>query len=500
MCIKDLKKLMSPWISLNLKKNIKINQIILDSRKVKKGDLFVAIKGSSFNGVTFIPEAIFKGASAIIKQSYKNYYSIFRTNNKDILILNLVNLNKNLSAIAGRFYRNPSKKTKVVAVTGTNGKTTVTHLISQWINLLGYKSGTIGTLGNGIYNNLVDTNCTTDSAIDIQKYLNFFLEKKTKLVSIETSSHGIHQHRLTSVFFSSAVFTNLTCDHLDYHKNMKHYESSKWKLFSEYQVNNSIINADDKTGYRWLNKLPQAISVSIKNNFFKQQKKRLFLNVSDVFFYKNQTEIKFQSTWGSGNINIPLLGKFNVINVMLSLATLLSMNFSLKKLINVAKYLKPIKGRMELYKNFFSPYIIIDYAHTPDALKNILKSCRIYCKAKLWCVFGCGGNRDNSKRADMGYIATKYADKVIITDDNPRYEESEKIINDILIGIDNLFIEKIKIISQRAKAIFYAIENAKLNDWVVIAGKGHEKYQIIKNHHLNYSDIVIVKKWLRDNH
>lgn len=499
MCIKDLQELISPWISLNLKKKIKINQIILDSRKIKKGDLFIAIKGNNLNGYNFISHAIYKGAIAIIKQSCNYYCSFFKNNNKNIPILNLMNLNKNLSAIAGRFYRHPSKKTKVVAVTGTNGKTTVTHLISQWINLLGSKSGIIGTLGNGVFNNLIDTNCTTDSAIDIQKYLKNFLKKNIKLVSIETSSHGLHQDRVISLFFSSAVFTNLTRDHLDYHKNMKNYELSKWKLFSEYQVNNKIINADDKTGFKWLNKLPEAIAVSIKNNFFKQQKKRSFLKVSDIFFYKNNTEIEFESTWGNGSFNMPLLGKFNVINVILSLATLLSMNFPFKKIINVAKYLEPIKGRMELYKQFFSPYIVIDYAHTPDALKNVLKACRIYCKKNLWCIFGCGGNRDISKRAYMGYIATKYSDRVIITDDNPRYEESEKIINDILIGIKNIFMKKIKIISQRSKAIFYAIENAKLNDWILIAGKGHEKYQIIKNNYLNYSDIITVKKWLRNN-
>lgn len=497
MCIKNLQILISPWISLRLEKKIIINRIILNSKEVKKGDLFIALKGNYLNGTNFILEALSKGAIAVIKQSHNNYYKLIKYSDNYIPILYLTDLNKHLSAIAGRFYNEPSKKIKIIAVTGTNGKTTITHLISQWINLLGSKTALIGTIGNGVYNNLVDTHCTTDSAIDIQKYLSYFLKKRISFTSIEASSHGLDQNRILSLFLSAVVFTNLTSEHLDYHKNMHHYELSKWKLFSEHKSDKKIINADDQTGYKWLKKLPKAVSVSIKNNFFMQQKKRHFFKVSNIFFHKNHTEIKFQSTWGNDNIIIPLLGQFNVINTILSLATLLSMNFSLKKLIHFSKYLKPIKGRMELYKNFFTPYIIIDYAHTPDALKNALKSCRIYCKENLWCIFGCGGNRDYDKRAKMGDIASKYSDRIIITDDNPRYEKSKKIINDILMGIKNTHIKKIKIISQRSKAIYYAMENAKLDDWILIAGKGHEKYQIIKNRYLNYSDKIIVNEYLR---
>lgn len=489
----NLKSLLNYNLLSMFPDDIYIKNIELDSRKVKSGDLFIAIRGHHLDGKNFINEAIDKGALAVFTESDSNNIYFSRRNN--IPIFYIPNLIKKISNISSCFYNNPSKKLKIIAVTGTNGKTTVTNLLYQWSNFLGEKGAIIGTNGNGFEKNFLITKNTTDSAVNIQKFLNYFLIKKVTFVALEVSSHAILQYRVKSLSFASSVFINLTHDHLDYHGNMKNYELSKWILFSKYKSNNIIINADDKIGYRWLYKLQNAVAVSINKNFVDIKNHKFWLKVNNIIFLKKSIIVEFNSTWGKAKININLLGKFNITNFLLSLTTLLSMDYPLKLLIETSNYLKPVCGRMELFKVPEKPSIIVDYAHNPDSLKKALQSARLYCKNNLWCIFGCGGNRDISKRSLMGYIAKKYADFIILTDDNPRYENSQKIINDIISKIkykNDLFI-----ITKRDEAIFYAINNAKKNDLILIAGKGHENYQIIGNQYSYFSDRELVSKFLR---
>lgn len=488
-----LNYLLYPYLQNNCLDNVIIQKIELDSRKINKGDIFIAIRGNKLNGNNFIYQAIENGAIAVLTESNTNESYVNIINN--VIIVSLNNLDKHVSEIAGRFYQHPSKKLKTIAVTGTNGKTSVTHLLSQWANLLGERGAVIGTIGNGLLNNLVITKNTTDSAISIQKLLHFFLEYGVQIVAIEVSSHGLVQNRVKSLSFDVAVFTNLTHDHLDYHGNMINYELSKKMLFFNHIVNHRIINADDKVGYKWLLEMTNAVAVSINNNINIEDRK-FWLKTHNIIYQKNNIKIILKSSWGNATINSFLIGSFNITNILLALSTLLSMNYSLKDLVESSHLLKPICGRMELFQHPNKPKVIIDYAHTPEALKKALQATRLYCKNNIWCVFGCGGNRDVSKRPIMGNIAKKYSDIIVITSDNPRHENAKKIIQDITDGI--LDYNNVYIIYKRKKAIIYAIKNAKQDDVILITGKGHESYQIVGNKKIVFSDKEIVCDLLKN--
>ncbi|QJC28551.1 UDP-N-acetylmuramoyl-L-alanyl-D-glutamate--2,6-diaminopimelate ligase [Enterobacteriaceae endosymbiont of Plateumaris consimilis] len=477
--------------------NIYIKKIVLDSRQIKgKHCLFLAIKGYKLDGKIFINDAIKNGAVAVITYSdnkIQPYNIIFKNN---IPIIFIPNLKEKISFFAGKLYNNPSYKIPVIGVTGTNGKTSVTNFLMQWINLLGKKAAVCSTLGNGFYNNLLSTNNTTDSAIEIQYQLKNFIEQKADIAIIEVSSHGLKQFRISNLKFEIGIFTNLSRDHLDYHLNMEDYELTKWKFFSEHKINKNIINIDDIIGFNWLKKLSykKTIAVTTKKNIYL--KNNLYFKVTKINFFKKNTIIKFNSSWGKGTIKIFLIGYFNVINIILSMTALLTLNFNLKDIINTSTKLHSVHGRMEafpLYKNY--PTIIIDYAHTPNALKNILLTIKLYCKNKIWCIFGCGGERDVGKRSIMGIIAKNFSDIVIITTDNPRSENIIDIVNDIIKEYKNK--NNLHIILNRLEAIHYAISHADKNDTILIAGKGHEQYQIIGNKIFNYSDYNVVNNFFK---
>ncbi|VFP87966.1 UDP-N-acetylmuramoyl-L-alanyl-D-glutamate--2,6-diaminopimelate ligase [Candidatus Erwinia haradaeae] len=492
MLYRNLKNLLAPWVSNA--PNCLLRDITLDSRKVMSGDLFVAINGHKVDGRNFIAQAISQGAAAVIAESkgYTKHGDIRYICN--IPVTYIEDLAQSLSKIAGYFYQNPGTQLKLIGVTGTNGKTTVTHLLAQWVQLLGNVSAIMGTLGNGLYGHLTPTNNTTDSAIDVQNTL-FTLEKQgVSLVGIEVSSHALTQGRVSALPFSAAVFTNLSRDHLDYHHNMNHYEYSKWQLFSKYQIKKIIINADDAVGRNWLKKLPNAVYVGMdhKNHCNQHQQ---WLIAQKVTYSNSGTSIDFTSSWGSGYIETHLIGSFNVINLLLSLATLLSLQYPLVVLTRTAKQLEPVTGRMEMFRIAQKPEVIIDYAHTPCALEKVLIETRRYCKGRLWCIFGCGGDRDPGKRPIMGELAERLSDFLIITNDNPRNEDPVIIIRDILSGL--LYPHAAYVIINRAQAVMYAIQQAKIDDVVLIAGKGSENYQTFGKNNINYSDKNIVLTLLR---
>ncbi|PPI87973.1 UDP-N-acetylmuramoyl-L-alanyl-D-glutamate--2,6-diaminopimelate ligase [Candidatus Pantoea edessiphila] len=488
---KNLYYLLNQWIS-----NAPIcffNSMKLDSRKIKQGNLFIAIKGDISDGRNFISEAINKGAVAILAEA--NGIAMNGEVNiiSGIPIIYFSELNQKLSTLGKVFYENPGKTQKIIGVTGTNGKTTITQLLSQWVTLLGEKSAVIGTMGYGIIGNLKKTNNTTESAIDTQKILYLLDKERINLTAMEISSHALVQYRVADILFSAGVFTNLSHDHLDYHNDMKKYALAKRSFFFEHKLNEMIINADDKIGSQWLFDLPSAIAVSIKKNY-RFDINRRWLKATNIIFRKSQINIYFDSSWGSGRINSALIGNFNISNLLIALATLLSLNYPLNSLLKVSSKLLPINGRMELFVKVGKPKVILDYAHTPEALKKALIAARQYCTGKIWCLFGCGGERDKTKRPIMAAIAEKFADIIIVTQDNPRNENQYEIIKDILHGFVNL--HSVYVINNRSKAINQSIRSAYYNDLILIAGKGHEEYQIIGNNRFHYSDRAIIKSSL----
>ncbi|OOF55809.1 UDP-N-acetylmuramoyl-L-alanyl-D-glutamate--2,6-diaminopimelate ligase [Rodentibacter genomosp. 2] len=479
-----MKKLTALFNLPLLPQDIEINELVLDSRKVKSGDLFVAIKGHQVDATCFIEQAILAGANAVVAEtgSVDMHLSVVYQLQKPVIYY--YNLSANLSEIADKFYDSPSKKLTLVGVTGTNGKTTVSQLLAQWVRHLGNKPAVMGTIGNGLLGQIIEAKNTTGSPIEIQSSLASFVNAGADFAAIEVSSHGLVQHRVEALDFDVAIFTNLSRDHLDYHGTMEDYTQAKKRFFFDLSPDLQILNADDPIGEEWLKSLPNSIAVSCEANF--QSNSKQWLKANSVRFTHEGTIIDFTSSWGRGTLNSPLIGAFNVSNLLLAMATLLALGYSLESLINSVSTLQGVRGRMEMIKVEEKPAVIVDYAHTPDALEKALVAAREHCNGKLWCIFGCGGDRDRGKRPLMAKVAEQFADMVIVTTDNPRTEEPDKIEADIVSGFSNM--DNVGLISDRAQAIEFAIQGAQKNDLILIAGKGHEDYQIVGNEILHFSD------------
>ncbi|MCX2960592.1 UDP-N-acetylmuramoyl-L-alanyl-D-glutamate--2,6-diaminopimelate ligase [Rodentibacter caecimuris] len=479
-----MKKLTALFNLPSLPQDIEINELVLDSRKVKTGDLFVAIKGHQVDATCFIEQAILAGASAIVAEtgSVDMHLSVVYQQQKPVIYY--YNLSSNLSEIADKFYDSPSKKLTLVGVTGTNGKTTVSQLLAQWVRQLGHKPAVMGTIGNGLLGQVVEAKNTTGSPIEIQSSLASFVNAGADFAAIEVSSHGLVQHRVEALDFNVAIFTNLSRDHLDYHGTMEDYTQAKKRFFFDLSPDLQILNADDPVGAEWLKSLPNGIAVSCEASF--QPNSKQWLKAVSARFTHEGTIIDFTSSWGNGTLNSPLIGAFNVSNLLLAMATLLALGYSLESLTNSVSTLQGVRGRMEMIKVEEKPAVIVDYAHTPDALEKALVAAREHCNGKLWCIFGCGGDRDRGKRPLMAKVAEQFADMVIVTTDNPRTEEPDQIEADIVSGFSNM--DNVGLISDRAQAIEFAIQGAQKNDLILIAGKGHEDYQIVGNEILHFSD------------
>nr|WP_255610355.1 UDP-N-acetylmuramoyl-L-alanyl-D-glutamate--2,6-diaminopimelate ligase [Pantoea sp. DY-17] len=486
-----MRDLLAPWVPGAPARPLR--DMTLDSRAAASGDLFIAVAGHHADGRRFIPQAIAQGVAAVIAEAEGEASDGDIREMHGVPVIYLAQLQQRLSALAGRFYQQPASKLKLIGVTGTNGKTTTTQLMAQWANLLGETGAVMGTVGNGLYGQLVATENTTGSAVDVQHVLNDLVGQGATLTAMEVSSHGLVQHRVAALPFAAAVFTNLSRDHLDYHGDMQSYESAKWLLFSEHQVAEAIINADDEVGRRWLAKLPDAVAVTMEDNLQSGCHGR-WLKATAVDYHDGGAHILFSSSWGNGEFDSRLMGAFNVSNLLLALGTLLALDYPLDALVATAPQLQPVCGRMEVFTAPDKPTVVVDYAHTPDALEKALEAARLHCKGQLWCVFGCGGDRDKGKRPLMGAIAEQFSDIVVITDDNPRSEEPMAIVNDILTGL--LDPGRARVVSGRAQAVTNAVMQASADDIVLVAGKGHEDYQIIGNRRLDYSDRDTVARLL----
>lgn len=491
MTDRNLRDLLAPWVSDA--PQVELKEMVLDSRIAAAGDLFVAILGHNSDGRDFIPQAIAQGVAAVIAEAEGKSVSGTVTTMHGVPVIYLDNVSVQLSQLAGRFYAQPGAALRLVGVTGTNGKTTTTQLLAQWSQLLGETSAVMGTVGNGLLNHVVPAENTTGSAVQVQQVLRDLLKQGATFAAMEVSSHGLVQHRVAALPFAAAAFTNLSRDHLDYHGDMENYEQAKWQLFSTHSSGQKIINVDDATGLRWLAKLPDAVAVSMEDNI-PAGRAGQWLQARSVNYHDRGASINIDSSWGEGLLESPLMGAFNVSNLLVALATLLSLGYSLQELLATASQLQPVCGRMEVFSAPGKPTVVVDYAHTPDALEKALAAARLHCKGQLWCVFGCGGDRDKGKRPLMGSVAEQYADRLVVTDDNPRSEEPRAIVADILAGL--LDAGRAQAIHGRAEAVTSAIMQAKPDDVVLIAGKGHEDYQIVGNQRLDYSDRVTAARLL----
>ncbi|MFM8340922.1 MAG: UDP-N-acetylmuramoyl-L-alanyl-D-glutamate--2,6-diaminopimelate ligase [Methylomonas sp.] len=475
------KDLLFPILEIN--SQTEITGITLDSRQIKNGDLFVALNGAHQHGLEHADQAIKQGAVAIIYDPE----GITKQPILDIECIAVRQLTQFLGSIAAKFYGKPSEKLAVIGITGTNGKTTCSQLIAQALP----DCGVIGTLGWGAPRKLLPTANTTPDALAMQAMLSELASQNKQAVAMEVSSHGLQQGRVNAVEFTGAVFTNISRDHLDYHGNMDEYLKAKLMLFRMPSLKFSVLNLDDPKSKDVLQVLDSAVDCWTFSTQGKSLKDAQCL-IAENIRHSNEG-IDFEIHFGEKTFKAytPIVGDFNLENVLAVLAVLLAMNTPLELAIAKLRNLKAIVGRMEKFGGDDKPTVLVDYAHTPDALEKVLKAVKT--KQSLCVVFGCGGNRDQGKRPEMGRIAESYADRVIITDDNPRNESADEIIEQILAGCQT---DKMIVINDRATAITTAICQAKKDDWIVIAGKGHEAYQEINGVKWPFSDQTIVEQAL----
>ncbi|MFN1583391.1 UDP-N-acetylmuramoyl-L-alanyl-D-glutamate--2,6-diaminopimelate ligase [Vibrio rotiferianus] len=472
--------LLSNWVDCSSLSSIIVSELELDSRRVQSGTTFVAIIGHVVDGRKFIPAAIEQGANAVIAQAcdLKTHGMIEIVD--DVPVIYLDALDKCLSEIAGHLYPYPNMD--LIGVTGTNGKTTITQLIAQWIDLIGSKAAVMGTTGNGFLNSLQEAANTTGNAVEIQKTLSSLAEQNAQYTALEVSSHGLIQGRVKALSFAAGVFTNLSRDHLDYHGTMEEYANAKFTLFTQHQCTHAIINVDDKVGAAWAKQLNNALAVSLKPTTEFSQ--RVYAN--HIKYAESGITIEFDGKFGEGTLHAPLIGEFNAANLMLAFSTLLSLGFNKQDLLTTASQLQPVLGRMELFQSNGNAKVVVDYAHTPDALEKALQALRVHCQGELWAIFGCGGDRDAGKRPMMAEIAERLGDKVVLTDDNPRSEDPALIMKDMLAGLTKPAEAIVQ--HDRFKALSYALEHASSQDIILLAGKGHEGYQILNSGTVHYSD------------
>lgn len=464
----------------------------LDSRKLRTGEVFLAYGGTVVDGRDYIQQAIDAGAAAVLvdhsgkwRLHRKERYGKSSCHPQQVPIIGVPHLRERLSELAGRLYRHPSEDLSLIGITGTNGKTTCSHLTMQLMNALGHSCGVIGTLGHGLDGEIQAGRNTTPDALSIQKWLAQWRDQGIETAVMEVSSHGLDQGRTAGLTFHSALLTNVTQDHLDYHGSMEAYVAAKAKLFQQQGLRFAVFNADD----HYANVLSTKISDAVHCLRYSLTDSQADVWIEKPVFAVNGVKTILHTPWGSQKCYSPLLGQFNLSNLVAVITVLASMGFSLDDLIEKISGLHTVPGRMERVKPWADIDVVVDYAHTPDALRQALKAMRLHGDGSLWCVFGCGGERDKDKRAQMGSVAEKLADKVIVTCDNPRSESAQHIVDDILSGFSRSpngspFVEL-----DRAKAIAWTIEHAKPGDHVLIAGKGHESYQYIGEQRLAFSDV-----------
>ena len=461
---------------INYNGNIEIKGISYNSKCVSPGDIFVCLRGEHVDGHNFAEDAVNKGAAALLCETS------LELNIPQILT---ASTEQSIALLADTFYNSPSKSLTLIGVTGTNGKTTVTHLIQRILEAQNEKCALIGTLGYKLSSDDIykEAKHTTPQAPELQHVLMRIRdEAKIKYVSMEVSSHALVQNRVGGCIYHSAVLTNLTQEHLDYHITMDRYFAAKALLFKRLAAgNNAIINVDDDYADRFISVLNEGVKL-----YTYGIKKDADLRAENIRFSMDGASFECITPVGNFEVKLSMNGMFSVYNVLAALTTAYAYGFDLYTAIKALEPLKGVAGRFEMVVR--RPMVFVDYAHTPDGLKNVLSAAREITPAgsKLICVFGCGGDRDATKRPKMGAIAEQLADKVIVTSDNPRSENPQQIITDILAGFKS--VNNVTVEPDRRKAIEYIKEIASSTDVVIIAGKGHEDYQILNDRTIHFDD------------
>lgn len=467
-----------------------ITGIAIDNRKIQAGDLFLAYRGEVSDGRDFIIDAINKGAAAVLCEDAVPTKLAIPT---AIPIVVVSNLKQQVGLIAAKFYGYPTRELTLIGVTGTNGKTSITQFIAAALTDLGLPCGVIGTIGVGFAQKLFPVINTTPDPVTLQRWLFKLKQEGAKAVAMEVSSHSLVQQRISGIDFKVAVFTNLTRDHLDYHGTMENYGAAKKLLFVQPGLQYAIINADDEFGQKLIAELKASLEV------YAYTTKDVLTEVPTVIAKDIKLDIsgiiaQVITPWGEGLLKSRLLGRFNLGNLIAVLAVLGVMKMNIAAALTSIEKLETVNGRMQTFGGDKKPLIVVDYAHTPDALEQALLALRECCHGAIWCVFGCGGDRDRGKRPMMGQIAERYSDHIVITNDNPRAENPQQIINDILQGLLCPWAAEVE--QDRRAAIAHAIDCASANDVILVAGKGHEDYQIIGKEKLPFSDQEVIEKIL----
>ena len=479
--------------------DINVTSIRLDSRQVQAGGLFLSLAHDIEQRQQYLQQALDLGAVVVLfdnKQSLTEQ-EVESLDQAKVPAYPIKNLLDKMSEIAARFYGHPSLALTIIAVTGTNGKTSVSQFIAQSLEFLGHACGVIGTLGVGRLDQLDDTGMTTPDPISLQAILAEFCHQDIHYVVIEASSHALDQGRLNSVAIDVAVLTNLSRDHLDYHQDMTGYAAAKSQLFNFASIKTAVINQADSLGQTLLTTLAGNDSLSLLSYSSDAEDVSVTLQAQEIQSDMDGLQFNVMSEFGSTKIHSPLLGQFNVDNLLATVTSLLAIGLTFDDAMTAIQHCHSVDGRMQRYGSKQQPQVVIDFAHTPDALTQTLQSLRFHLtpNSLLWCVFGCGGDRDVGKRALMGTSAELNADKVILTDDNPRSEDPDVIVSDILSGITDR--QKIQIEHDRKLAITHAINSATVMDIVLVAGKGHEQYQEIARVRYPFNDADVVVKSLQ---
>lgn len=463
-----------------------ITSLEMDSREVEKGSLFFCVKGSTFDGHVFASEAEAKGAVAIIAEKDVGV---------SIPVIKVKDTRRAMAVMADAFYQQPTHKLQLIGVTGTNGKTSISHIVEEIFKEAGEKTGLIGTMYTKIGEKTIEMKNTTPESVTLQKFFHQMVSAKVTRVVMEVSSHALDIGRVHGCDFNIAVFSNLTQDHLDYHRTIDEYRRVKGLLFASlgnrFDKDNpkfAVLNNDDTASEEYA----RSTSATIVTYGIHQTADIMAANIRMT---ASGTEFDLITPFGSYEVKTNLIGQFSVYNVLAAIATGIVSRIPISTIIRAIEKVKGVPGRFEIVNQGQNFTVIVDYAHTPDSLENVLRTVRQFAKGKINVIIGCGGDRDRSKRPLMAKIATKFADVPIFTSDNPRSEDPLEILKEMEAGVEGEFYITIP---DREKAIFYAISNAGENDIIIIAGKGHETYQIIGNKTHSFDDRLVAARAIKE--
>jgi UDP-N-acetylmuramoyl-L-alanyl-D-glutamate--2,6-diaminopimelate ligase len=504
MSTRSLREITAGLVPSNVPAELCVSDVTLDSRSVSRGALFLACRGGTRHGLEFAQDAVARGARAVL---YEGEEAAWPGLESEIFVAAVPHLSRHVGVIADRFFGSPAQALTVAGITGTNGKTTCAWLLAQALQICTRRAAFMGTLGFGVPPKLTPTQHTTCDAVSIHRQFAALRQLGAECVSMEVSSHAIEQHRVAAVRFETAAFTNLTRDHLDYHGTMQAYGATKARLFTWPQLAHRVINVDDPFGAQLAAQPSRARLIitsrqttDVRAGGGRADRATLaalhdaaFVRASRVTRDSAGLRIAVESSWGPGELAVPLIGDFNVDNVLTVLAVLLAWNVPLSQALAALGACRPPSGRMEVFGGADGrPLAIVDYAHTPDGLTKALTAARAHCRGRLRVVFGCGGDRDPGKRPMMGRIAGELADEAIVTDDNPRTEDPAKIIAAVLAGFAGPHVPRVE--HDRAVAIRTALQHSAPEDVVLVAGKGHEDYQIYGTVRRPFSDQAILRE------